>query len=92
MSDYGAGQAMRGAPSAPMPQGLNPRLLLLRDTLAQCEKALFEVRGRLGIPEPPAAGEKRLEEPNNAASVTMDLLARSGRLLDLLQSTQNEIA
>lgn len=95
MADYGgASVTQRGgpAPSAPVPQGLNPRLLLLRDHLTECEKALFEVRVRLGIPEPPSPGDKRIEEPNNAASVTMDLLARSGRLLELLRSTQNEIS
>ena len=96
MADYGGASitTQRGGlvPNAPMPQGLNPRLLLLRDHLAECEKALFELRARLGISEPPTpSGNKPLEEPNNAASVTMDLLARSGRLLELLRSTQDEI-
>ena len=94
MADYGSGQQLRGgsAPSAPAPQGLNPRLLLLRDALAECEKSVFEIRGRLGIPDPPQDDKKRLEEQNNVASVTMDLLARSGRLVELLRSTQADIA
>lgn len=70
MPDYGGGPQLRGgsAPGAPAPQGLNPRLLLLRDHLAECEKSVFEIRGRLGTLEPPAPGDKRAEEPNNAGS------------------------
>lgn len=95
MPDYGVQhgvqQAGRG-PAAPPPQGLNPRLSLVRDTLADCEKVLCEIRARLGIPEPPSSAEKRPEEQNTASGVTMDLLARSARVLELLRSTGNEIA
>mgnify|MGYP001614440496 CR=1 FL=1 len=90
---YGA--QIGAAPSAPMPTGLNPRLMLVAETQEQCLKLLYELRAKLGVADTPTADQMKPSAEStapNAASTVMHLLAQSGRLRALLESALGEVA
>ena len=82
MANYSAAQT---AASVPVPNGVNPRLANVKETLWECEKALAEISARLGISDPPNAGAKSSETlgaGSSTGALTMELLASGGRLID----------
>ena len=81
-----------GQAQSPLQSGLNPRLTVVRDVLAECEKMLYEARQSLGIPEPPSGGDKKSEQGGStSASLTMDLIASSGRIHAMLSGLLSEV-